>query len=113
MSNQQYYGGSFNQPGNPYAQGGPPQQQQPQSFQPSHPQRTDTIGMPQGQERAQQVETMQQYESTAPQSQDDKDQEILRREFPSVDSTLIAAIYGDSKSLGATREMLMELTREG
>jgi hypothetical protein len=33
----------------------------------------------------------------------------LQQEFPGIDSALIAAIYGDSKSLGATREMLQAL----
>ncbi len=88
------------------------QQQQPQSFQ--APNRTPTQNeqyLPQGQERSEQVETMQNYESRAPQSQEDKDQAQLQKEFPSVDGSLIAALYGDSKNLAETREMLEELAR--
>jgi hypothetical protein len=42
-----------------------------------------------------------------------QNQAILQREFPKMDSSLIAAIYGDSGSLNATREMLQELDSEG
>jgi hypothetical protein len=42
-----------------------------------------------------------------------QNQAILQREFPKLDSSLIAAIYGDSSSLSATRELLQELAREG
>lgn len=52
---------------------------------------------------------MQSYEASAPQNEDDKNQQILEREFPKIDGSLIAAIYGDSKSLSATREMLQVL----
>ncbi|KAF2016375.1 hypothetical protein BU24DRAFT_200732 [Aaosphaeria arxii CBS 175.79] len=84
-------------------------QQQQSSFQP--PRRTGTENLlPQGQERSEQVETMQSYEAAAPQSEDDVNQAILQREFPNIDGSLIAAIYGDSKSLSATREMLQELS---
>ena len=38
-----------------------------------------------------------------------RNQSILQREFPKMDSSLIAAIYSDSGSLSATREMLQEL----
>ena len=52
---------------------------------------------------------MQNYESRAPQSQEDKDRAQLEKEFPNVDGSLIAALYGDSKSVAETREMLQEL----
>jgi hypothetical protein len=58
------------------------------------------------------MEYFQSYEASAPQTEDDRNQATLQKEFSTVDSSLIAAIYGDSKSLSATREMLMELTRE-
>lgn len=45
------------------------------------------------------------------QSTDDKNVETLQREFPNLDGSLVAAIYGDSKDMGATREMLGELAR--
>jgi hypothetical protein len=68
----------------------------------------DTPQIPQG-ERSEQIEYLQSYESSKPESEDDRNQATLRREFPHIDSSLIAAIYGDSKSVGATREMLQEL----
>jgi hypothetical protein len=94
----------------------PPAQQQygapggaPPGFRP--PQRTDTdAGLPQGQERSEQLEYLQSYEANAPQTSEDKDQETLRKEFPSIDSSLIAALYADSQSVSATREMLHELS---
>jgi hypothetical protein len=74
------------------------------------PRRTDTdAALPTGQDRAEQVETMQAFEASKEQSEDEKNQEMLQREFPKIDGSLIAAIYGDSGSLSATREMLMEL----
>ena len=36
----------------------------------------------------------------------------LQEEFPSVDGSLIAALYSDSGNLGATKEMLMELSSQ-
>jgi uncharacterized repeat protein (TIGR03833 family) len=60
-------------------------------------------------ERGEQMEYLQSYENSKPRSQDDMNQAILQREFPTIDSSLIAAIYGDSKSVSATREMLQEL----
>lgn len=55
---------------------------------------------------------MEQFELTraAPESQVDRDVATLQREFPETDGALIAALYGDSKDLGATREMLRELS---
>jgi hypothetical protein len=55
------------------------------------------------------MEYLQSYESSKPESEDDRNQAMLQREFPNIDSSLIAAIYNDSKSLSATREMLQEL----
>jgi hypothetical protein len=62
-------------------------------------------------ERGEQFETMQEYEMNKkkPDSQEDKDVATLQKEFPDMDGSLIAAIYGDSKSLGPTRELLQEL----
>ncbi|KAF2730962.1 hypothetical protein EJ04DRAFT_514885 [Polyplosphaeria fusca] len=74
------------------------------------PRRSDTdTALPTGQDRAEQVETMQAFEASKEKSEDEKNQELLEREFPKIDGSLIAAIYGDSGSLSATREMLMEL----
>ena len=90
--------------------------QQRQAQQPQAPQATrqsDADLLPQGQERTEQMEYFQSYEATAEQTEDDVSQATLQREFPTIDSSLIAALYGDSKSLSATREMLMELTRDG
>ena len=55
------------------------------------------------------MEYLQSYENSKPESDDDRNQATLQKEFPNIDSSLIAAIYGDSKSLSATREMLREL----
>ena len=68
----------------------------------------DPVNMP-ADERSEQVEYLQSYEDSMPTSEDDKNQAVLQKEFPNIDSSLIAAIYGDSKSLNATREMLQEL----
>ncbi|PVI07438.1 hypothetical protein DM02DRAFT_608980 [Periconia macrospinosa] len=66
--------------------------------------------LPQGQDHSHQVEVMQSYEMSREQTEDELNQSILQREFPGIDSSLIAAIYNDSGSLSATREMLQELT---
>lgn len=63
-------------------------------------------------DRAEQVEHLQAYEATANQSEDDKNRAQLEKEFPNIDGSLIAAIYGDTKNLSETREMLQELARE-
>jgi uncharacterized repeat protein (TIGR03833 family) len=60
-------------------------------------------------ERSEQMEYLQSYENSKPTTEDDTNQATLQREFPNIDSSLIAAIYGDSKSLSTTREMLQEL----
>ena len=61
-------------------------------------------------DRAEQVEHMQHYESTVPQSEDDKNQAELQKLFPKIDSSLIAAIYNERKpNVGEARELLEEL----
>jgi hypothetical protein len=77
------------------------------------PRRTGTeLALPTGQDRSHQIEVMQSYEAAGRKDEHDQNVEILQREFPKLDGSLIAAIYGDSKSLSATREMLGELDRE-
>ena len=77
------------------------------------PRRTGTdLALPQGQDRSHQIEVMQSYEARGRKDEHDQNVEILQREFPKLDGALIAAIYGDSQSLSATREMLGELDRE-
>jgi hypothetical protein len=101
-----------------------PQQQQQQSYggyappPGPPPKRTETFReadfVPES-ERAQQREAMQQFEmghQSRPQSQQDRDVEMLQREFPSLDGSLVAAIYHDAGSTGATREMLQELNEQ-
>jgi uncharacterized repeat protein (TIGR03833 family) len=68
----------------------------------------DSLNVP-PEERSEQMEYLQSYENSKPATEDDTNQATLQREFPNIDSSLIAAIYSDSKSLGATREMLQEL----
>jgi len=67
------------------------------------------MALPTGQDRSHQIEVMQSYEAAGRKDEDDANVEILQREFPNIDGSLIAAIYGDSKSLSATREMLQAL----
>jgi uncharacterized repeat protein (TIGR03833 family) len=89
-----------------YAQ---PQHPQHADFRASHIPLLDESPHIPPEERSEQMEYLQSYEASKPASQDDIDQATLQREFPNIDSSLIAAIYGDSKSLSATREMLQEL----
>lgn len=58
-----------------------------------------------------QREAMEQFELSRnkPESQTDRDVATLQEEFPGLDGSLIAALYGDSQSLSGTREMLQEL----
>ncbi|KAJ4375798.1 hypothetical protein N0V83_001075 [Neocucurbitaria cava] len=100
----------------------PPHHQQPSYHDQGHeeqpppglpPRRTATdIALPQGQDRSHQIEVMQSYEAAGRKDEDDSNVEVLQREFPKIDGSLIAAIYGDSKSLSATREMLQALDTE-
>ncbi len=105
----------------------PHQQQQQQPFNPNSqggagnpsvapglpPRRTGTdLALPTGQDRSHQIEVLQSYEAGARKDDDDANVETLQREFPKLDGSLIAAIYGDSKSLSATREMLQALGDE-
>ena len=101
----------------PQSQNPPQQQQYQQSYQPPQApppgiRRSDSDVVAQQGDRAEQVEHMQQYEAHAPQSEDDKMQAQLQKEFPNIDSSLIAAIYNERKTggdLGEVREMLQEL----
>jgi len=104
-----------------------PSQQQSQGFQQSQPQhqssnaqapaqgvhRSDTEQLlAQQGDRAEQVEHMQQFEANARQTDDDRNQAQLQKEFPNIDSSLIAAIYNERKGqgdLGEVRELLQEL----
>jgi hypothetical protein len=116
-ASQQQYGSAPNAPYN--QQSNAPAHQQynapsgaPAGHRPPQRQGTDA-GLPQGQERSEQLEYMQNYQSHAPKTTADQDQETLRKEFPGIDSSLIAALYADSDSLSATREMLHELSTSG
>jgi uncharacterized repeat protein (TIGR03833 family) len=82
----------------------------PQQQHNSMPTNINNDLLPQGRERSEQVEYMQSYEAAVPQSEDDTNQATLQKEFPNIDSSLIAAIYGDSKNMGEVREMLQELS---
>lgn len=134
MSSQDYYrppqGPYHLASNNPYAQsqheqhawqsqpssGSPPQV--PQSSEPAPPPgppppRSDVFQesdfVPES-ERGEQREAMEQFEiSKGQQTQEERDMEVLQREFPHVDSSLIAALYSDCQSLGGAREMLQEL----
>ncbi|QIW97873.1 hypothetical protein AMS68_003391 [Peltaster fructicola] len=63
-------------------------------------------------ERGEQREALEQFEIShhGQQSPDDRNIEALTRQFPKIDSALVAAIYNDSKDMGASREMLGELS---
>ncbi|TKA63894.1 hypothetical protein B0A55_11939 [Friedmanniomyces simplex] len=61
-------------------------------------------------ERGEQREALEQFEmSKGSESAEDRDIATLQREFPEVDGSLVAALYGDAGSLGGTREVLREL----
>jgi hypothetical protein len=65
--------------------------------------------LPTGPERSRQIEAMQGYDRT---SRGDKYDQIVQRlqlEFPKIDGSVIAALYGDTKNLGSAREMLNAL----
>ncbi|KXT06091.1 hypothetical protein AC578_1423 [Pseudocercospora eumusae] len=137
MSNQGYYGGQAPHDqhipsNNPWAnevsqqpqqyqyqqqQQQPPQQQSHGGFEPPPgppPRRTDTFNEERfipASERGEQREAMEAFEMnrSKPESQTDKDVAQLQQEFPKIDGSLIAALYGDSQSLSGTREMLVEL----
>jgi len=98
--NQQYQG--FEAPPGP-----PPGQHGQQPRRSATFKESDFV--PEG-ERGEQREAMEQFEmNKGAQTEEDRDLEMLQREFPSVDGSLVAALYGDSKNLAATREMLREL----
>jgi hypothetical protein len=107
---------------NPYTQ---QPQHQPQSYQPQqqYHQPTPNPGLTKSptfnetdfipaSERGEQREAMEQFEisNSKPQSTDDRNVETLQQEFPGLDGSLVAAIYMDSKQMGAVREMLGELS---
>lgn len=102
-----YQQGGYNQGG--YQQGGfnaPPGPPPGQGIQ-----RSDTEQLlAQQQDAGAQVETMQQYESNARQTDDDRAQAELQKQFPNIDSSLIAAIYNERKpNMAEVRELLQEL----
>ncbi|KAF1840314.1 uncharacterized protein K460DRAFT_206482 [Cucurbitaria berberidis CBS 394.84] len=111
-------------PYNPSQQPSQPSYHQQQPSQPSYPgqeeqppglppRRSATdVALPTGQDRSHQIEVMQSYEAAGRKDEADLNVEILQREFPKIDGSLIAAIYGDSQSLSATREMLQALDGE-
>jgi len=88
------------------------QQRQPQASEGyrAPDQASTEAGLPTGQDRSEQMEYMQSYEMNRPQTEDDKSQEQLAREFPNIDSSLIAAIWSDNKDMSAAREMLQHLS---
>ena len=65
-------------------------------------------------ERGEQREVMEQFEMnhSGNESQQDRDVAELQRQFPGLDGSLIAALYSDAGSMGATREMLTELASQ-
>jgi len=111
-SAQSYYQSN---PSQPQSNSQYPQQQNQQSQQPHAPtqgiRRSDTERLlAQQNDQAEQVEYMQQYEASAPQSEDDRNQAQLQKEFPNIDGSLIAAIYNErTGNLPEVREMLQEL----
>jgi len=99
---------------NPFAQQPQQHQYQQQNFTPGGLNKAPTFNendfVP-ADERGEQREAMEQFEITnsRPQSTDDRNVETLQQEFPALDGSLVAAIYMDSKQMGAVREMLREL----
>jgi hypothetical protein len=109
-ANQGYYQQSSNQQQQRQYQQGGYQHSNPLGSNPIR--RSDSDLLPKGQERSEQMEHFQSYEARAKVDEDSQNQATLEKEFPTIDGSLIAAIYGDSKSLSATREMLQELSSE-
>ncbi|KAI5371075.1 Putative ubiquitin system component CUE [Septoria linicola] len=62
-------------------------------------------------QRGEQREALEHFEmnNTKPESQADRDVAQLSQEFPNIDSSLVAALYSDTQSVPAAREMLTEL----
>lgn len=108
---QQHQNPSYQNPAQQGYQQNPQQSYQPPQHAPPPRHQERTVDFVPESERGEQFETMQEYElkKKKPDSQEDKDVATLQKEFPDMDGSLIAAIYGDSKSLGATREMLQAL----
>lgn len=80
------------------------------------PRRTDTFqdeNILPPEERGEQREAMENFEmnNTKPESEADRAIAALQAEYPSIDSSLIAALYSDTQNVGATREMLQELAQ--
>ena len=65
-------------------------------------------------ERGEQREAMQQFEmnKSGHESKEDRDVATLQQEYPTIDSSLVAALYSDTQDTGATREMLQELVSQ-
>ncbi|CCG82896.1 protein of unknown function [Taphrina deformans PYCC 5710] len=61
-------------------------------------------------ERSEQVEYLQSYEDARPPTQEERDRATLQRDFPSLDGSLVAAIYTDNEgNLSACRELLQAI----
>lgn len=98
----QQQGGQGQQQGYTPPQGPPPGQGLQRSD-------TEQLLAQQG-DAGEQFETMQQYEASARQTEDDKNQAQLQKEYPNIDSSLIAAIYNERKpNMAEVRELLQEL----
>merc|ERR1712000_431104 len=108
---QSYYQSNPSQPQSESQYPSQPNQQRQQTAPSQGAQHSDVDQMLAGQgDRAEQVEHMQQYEANAPQSEADRIQAQLQKEFPNIDSSLIAALYSERPgSLGELREILQEL----
>lgn len=61
-------------------------------------------------ERGEQYETIQHLQDQRVTGKADRDQELLRREFPDVDGSLVAALYSDAQGeMSQVREMLQAI----
>lgn len=67
----------------------------------------DLAGLVPASEQGEQREALEQFEMSRSHqlSSDDQNIERLTRDFPTIDSALVAAIYSDSRDMGASREM--------
>lgn len=64
-------------------------------------------------ERGEQVEYMQSYENSRAPTQEELDRETLGRQFPTVDGSVVAMIYGDcGGDMSSCREMLQALSED-
>lgn len=89
--------------------GYPPQTHSSSTTQPLRP--ADASSLLDAEDGTAQRETMESYENARPATKEEEDRAALGREFPSVDGSLVAALYLDCEGdVSGTREMLQAVS---